>query len=188
MGEHAKPREHRQLFPQLVHRDLQLRGDFLFLGGAAQERFQPGIGVLQPGGGLPDGPGEPVHLAEVVEHRSADPELGVRLELDPARGVESIEGVEQADDPRTDEIVHLDVGGDAHLDARRVVFDRRNEFFHHRVAVGRARGRGLIPFEGRRCFSRCHFASSLEAGVGGLREGEEQQACQEGNCSYLFEI
>ena len=47
-------------------------------------------------------------LAQRVDHRAADPPLGEGLELDAARLVEAVRGVDQTDDPVLDEIADVD--------------------------------------------------------------------------------
>ena len=47
-------------------------------------------------------------LAQRVDHRAADAPLGERLELDAARLVEAVRGVDQTDDAVLDEIADID--------------------------------------------------------------------------------
>ena len=76
----------------------------------------------------------PVHRPQFVEHGAANTRHAVGLELDAAFEIEGIDGVHQAEDAGTDEIVQIDAVGQPCPDAFRVVFHQRQIAFHELIA------------------------------------------------------
>ena len=65
-------------------------------------------------------------LAERVDHRAANPPLGERLELDAARLVEAVRGIDQTDDAVLDEVADVDRMGHCGRHATGELLDERN--------------------------------------------------------------
>ena len=93
----------------------------------------------------PHGTGRPVLSAQVVQHGAADSKLRVRLKLDTAIGNEFVEGVNQTEDTRVNEILDLDrrwqAGGETFSDILyegRVLFD---EFVSRLLGIAGGNGR-----------------------------------------------
>ncbi len=93
---------------QLVLADPQLLGDLGVVGRAQQLRLQLGVGPLDGPGLGPHRPGHPVDRAQLVDDGALDPGDGVGLELDVARRVELLDGVDQPKDPIADQVRLLD--------------------------------------------------------------------------------
>jgi len=65
-------------------------------------------------------------LAQGVDHRATDATLGESLELDPARLVEAVRGIDEADDAVLDEIANVDGVGHRGRHATGKLFDEGN--------------------------------------------------------------
>ena len=84
------------------------------LGGeVGQRRLAPEFAAQFLAGGLELTPltadaARPGVLAQRVDHRATDATLGKRFELDTARLVEAVRGIDEADDAVLDEIANID--------------------------------------------------------------------------------
>ena len=98
---------------ELVDAHAEALGDLLVIGRAAELRLEPAGGVAQLVREAPHVARQRVTRAQVVEHGAADAELGEGLEAVDALRIEALGRLHEADDARRDEVVDLDVGGQA---------------------------------------------------------------------------
>ena len=112
-------------------RDVEVLGE-LFVGRATTETvLELGERPLDAARPAAHRSRHPVELAEPVVHRTADARHGERLELHATLGIETFDGVDQAEHARADEVARVDARRQAgthttgdELDQRRVVDDQ----------------------------------------------------------------
>src|SRR5262249_17537225 len=87
--------------------------------------LEDGDRALDLPGPRPDGTWHPVERPQLVDDRAADPGHGERLELDLAVGVEPLDRPDQTEQAVRDEVLLVDVGGEARADAAGDELDER---------------------------------------------------------------
>src|SRR5207247_6579229 len=108
---------------ELIDVEAELVGELALVGGAAELRFQAAGGLAELVGQAAHVAGERVARAQIVEHRAADAELSEGLEAIDALRIEALGGLHQADHTRRDQVVDLDVGGEASREAASDLLD-----------------------------------------------------------------
>jgi hypothetical protein len=84
---------------------------------------------------LPADTARPRILAESIDHRPANPALRKRFKLDPARFVETLGGVDQADNTVLDEVTDIDRMGHGCCHAASKLFNERDARDHSRILI-----------------------------------------------------
>jgi len=84
---------------------------------------------------LPPHPPRPCVLAQGIDHRTANPALGKRLELDATGFVEPVGRIDQPDDSVLDEVTDVDRMGHCRGDATGELLDERYTRNHTRVLI-----------------------------------------------------
>src|SRR3954454_23093498 len=100
-----------QALLELLDRDAELLGHLLVRGRAVQAVLELAVDALDLAGAGAHGARHPVQGAQLVDDRALDAGDRVGLELDLAAGVETLDRVDQPDQPVRDEVGLLDVGG-----------------------------------------------------------------------------
>jgi hypothetical protein len=115
---------------------------FAVFGLTLQLVFEQGVDAFDVAGLRAYRARHPVDRSQFVDDRALDARDRVRLELEPALGIELVDGVDQAENPITDEVALFDAlrqsGGDAARDKlheRRVVQDQPLACFLGSVAL-----------------------------------------------------
>ena len=108
-----------QVLVQFFEGDPQVDGHLLVRGRPSLLLLEGVVGTFDVLLLAAQAAGHPVQFPEAVEDGALDPELGVGLELDVARGFELLDGIHEAEDAAVDEVVQLHMRGQAGGDAVR---------------------------------------------------------------------
>src|SRR5262249_38771431 len=110
---------------ELLPRDPELLRDLSVRRRPHELALEDGDRALDLPGPRPDGTWHPVERPQLVDDRAADPGHGERLELDLAVGVEPLDRPDQTEQAVRDEVLLVDVRGEARADAAGDELDER---------------------------------------------------------------
>ncbi len=150
--DHLVQRQHRDE-RDLVHNVVQLGEahpeplrELGLRGCALEHRLEVAVGLLDLPCLEPNRSRDPVHRAQLVDDRAADPGDRVRLELVPPARLELLQPVDQTEHPVAHEIRLLDAGGQTGGDLARHVLDERCVVQDQALArLGRRRLLEVVP-------------------------------------------
>ena len=128
----------------LLNGNLHLASDFQVGGWPPQFRFRFFSSCLELARFAANKSRNPVHRAQLVQHCAANTRYTIRFEFDPTIQVEGFNRVDQAKDPRRNQVVQIDSIGKLRPDSFRVIANQWQEPFYKFVAQRLVR---LIAFE-----------------------------------------
>jgi hypothetical protein len=123
----------------------ELDGELGEGGLPAEAALEAAAGPVDLAGLDADEPRHPVYGAELVEDAPADPVHAVGLELDPAREVEPVDRLHEAEDAHAGEIVGVDVGRKGGEESLGDVADERHVLLDE--SVPQLLGSGLLVLD-----------------------------------------
>ncbi len=127
--------EFREQGLELMEIEVHFAGEFTFRRNTAELGGEQAVGLLDQTAFAAEVAWSPIQFTQAIEDGAADPELGIRAELDVLGQIELTERVDEADDTRMNQIFQRDVTRKVLVDAAREVAHLGKLLHQHAFAL-----------------------------------------------------
>ena len=94
---------------KLLQPHSHFRRQFRLRGDAAQAQLQIAVGLFDAAGLAPQVPRTPIHFAKAVQDGATNAKLGIGFQLNVFAGIEFLDGVDQANHARVNQVLQRDL-------------------------------------------------------------------------------